>query len=165
MNKRKIALGPGAASLILIVVVLSLCMMAMLTQISARNDYNLCARSAEMVQRVYELNARSEQKLAELDALLAAGLPESATSMQAIGYKELLRERRGEITREQAFDDIKRGSRNYAKRQLTWLRRNPEVHWISLGAEPDFEEVYRRAAAILAEAGFPGAEAIFSAPT
>ena len=102
---------------------------------------------------------------AELDALLAAGLPESATSMQAIGYKELLRERRGEITREQAFDDIKRGSRNYAKRQLTWLRRNPEVHWISLGTEPDFEEVYRRAAAILAEAGFPGAEAIFSAPT
>lgn len=72
MNKRKVALGPGAASLILIIVALSLCMMAMLTQISARNDYNLCARSAEMVQRVYELNARSEQKLAELDALLAA---------------------------------------------------------------------------------------------
>ncbi len=71
MNKRKVALGPGAASLILIVVVLSLCMMAMLTQISARNDYNLCTRSAEMVQRVYELNAKSERKLAELDALLA----------------------------------------------------------------------------------------------
>ena len=70
MNKRKVALGPGAASLILIVVVLSLCMLAMLTQISARNDYNLCSRSAEMVQRVYELNAQSEQKLAELDAVL-----------------------------------------------------------------------------------------------
>ena len=72
MNKRKVALGPGAASLILIIVVLSLCMMAMLTQISARNDHNLCTRSAEMVQRGYELNARSEKKLAELDALLAA---------------------------------------------------------------------------------------------
>jgi hypothetical protein len=72
VNKRKVALGPGAASLILIVVVLSLCMMAMLTQISARSDYNLCTRSAEMVQRVYELNAQSEQKLAELDAILAA---------------------------------------------------------------------------------------------
>ena len=72
MNKRKVALGPGAASLILIVVVLSLCMMAMLTQISARSDYNLCTRSAEMVQRVYELNAQSEQKLAELDAILIA---------------------------------------------------------------------------------------------
>ena len=72
MNKRKVALGPGAASLILIIVVLALCMMAMLTQISARNDYNLCTRSAEMVQRVYELNAQSEQKYAELDDVLAA---------------------------------------------------------------------------------------------
>ena len=70
MNKRKVALGPGAASLILIIVVLSLCMMAMLNQISARSDYNLCTRSAEMVQRVYELNAQSEEKLAELDAVL-----------------------------------------------------------------------------------------------
>ena len=77
MNKRKVALGPGAASLILIVVVLSLCMMAMLTQIGARNDYNLCKRSAEMVQRVYELNAQSEQKLAELDAVLAAARKDS----------------------------------------------------------------------------------------
>ena len=82
MNKRKVALGPGAASLILIIVVLSLCMMAMLTQISARNDYNLCARSAEMVQRVYELNARSERKLAELDALLAAA-QKDAGNMEA----------------------------------------------------------------------------------
>ena len=78
MNKRKVALGPGAASLILIVVVLSLCMMAMLTQISARNDYNLCKRSAEMVQRVYELNAQSEQKLAALDELLVTAQKDAA---------------------------------------------------------------------------------------
>ena len=82
MNKRKVALGPGAASLILIVVVLSLCMMAMLNQIGARNDYNLCARSAEMVQRVYELNAQSEQKLAELDAILVTA-GEEAKDMEA----------------------------------------------------------------------------------
>ena len=82
MNKRKVALGPGAASLILIVVVLSLCMMAMLTQISARSDYNLCTRSAEMVQRVYELNAQSEQKLAELDAILIDARKD-ATDMKA----------------------------------------------------------------------------------
>ena len=83
MNKRKVALGPGAASLILIVVVLSLCMMAMLTQISARNDYNLCARSAEMVQRVYELNEQSEQKLAELDALLVKARKEAGDDQEA----------------------------------------------------------------------------------
>ena len=82
MNKRKVALGPGAASLILIVVVLALCMMAMLTQISARNDYNLCKRSAEMVQRVYELNAQSEKKLAELDAILVTA-QKDASGMDA----------------------------------------------------------------------------------
>ena len=78
MNKRKVALGPGAASLILIAVVLSLCMIAMLTQISARNDYNLCSRSAAMVQRVYELNAQSEQKLADLDAALVSARKDAA---------------------------------------------------------------------------------------
>lgn len=81
--KRKVALGPGAASLILIVVVLSLCMMAMLTQIGARNDYNLCKRSAEMVQRVYELNEQSEKKLAELDAQLVKAQKEAGTDMEA----------------------------------------------------------------------------------
>ena len=81
--KRKVALGPGAASLILIVVVLSLCMMAMLTQISARSDYNLCKRSAEMVQRVYELNAQREQKLAELDAVLIKARQEAGDDMEA----------------------------------------------------------------------------------
>ena len=71
MNKRKIALGPGAASLILIVVVLSLCMLAMLAQISSRNDYSLASRSAEMITRVYELRDRSERRMAELDEILA----------------------------------------------------------------------------------------------
>ena len=70
MNKRKVALGAGAASLILIIVALSLCMIAMRTQSAAKNDYNLCARSADMVQRVYELNAQSEQKMAALDTVL-----------------------------------------------------------------------------------------------
>jgi tRNA dimethylallyltransferase len=103
--------------------------------------------------------------LQEVRDLLSAGLPADATALQAIGYKQFLAVDRGEITEQQAVEEVKLRSRQYAKRQLTWLRRNPEVHWISLGAEPDFEEVYRRAAAILAEAGFPGAEAIFSAPT
>ena len=70
MNKRKVALGPGAASLILIVVVLSLAMLAMLAQISSRNDYSLSSRSAEMITRVYELHELSERRLAQLDAIL-----------------------------------------------------------------------------------------------
>lgn len=71
MKQRKIALGPGAASLILIIVVLSMCVLCMLTYISAKNDLSLSDRSADMIQRVYTLNDRSEQSLAALDAVLA----------------------------------------------------------------------------------------------
>ncbi len=71
MKQRKIALGPGAASLILIVVALSMCVLCMLTFISARNDLSLSQRSAEMIQRVYTLKDRSERTLAQLDALAA----------------------------------------------------------------------------------------------
>ena len=78
MNKRKVALGPGAASLILIVVVLSLCMLAMLTLISSKNDYSIGVRSAEMIQKVYELNETSEKRLAELDAVLAESRKEAS---------------------------------------------------------------------------------------
>ena len=70
MNKRKVALGPGAASLILIVVVLSLSMLAMLAQVGVRSDYSLAARSAEMITKVYELRDQSERRMAELDAIV-----------------------------------------------------------------------------------------------
>ena len=50
--------------------VLSLCMLAMLTQIGARNDYNLASRSVEMIGRVYDISANSEERLAELDTIL-----------------------------------------------------------------------------------------------
>lgn len=71
MKQRKIALGPGAASLILIIVTLSMCVLCMLTFISAKNDLSLSTRSADMIQRVYTLNDRSEYSLAKLDAVLA----------------------------------------------------------------------------------------------
>ncbi len=69
--KRKIALGPGAASLILIVVILSLCMLTILMQIGARNDLSLSDRGTQMITGVYELFDRSERRLAKLDTVLA----------------------------------------------------------------------------------------------
>lgn len=71
MKQRKIALGPGAASLILIIVTLSMCVLCMLTYISARDALSLSSRSAEMIQQVYNLNDQSERSLAVLDAVLA----------------------------------------------------------------------------------------------
>ncbi|MBR5537833.1 MAG: tRNA (adenosine(37)-N6)-dimethylallyltransferase MiaA [Clostridia bacterium] len=67
--------------------------------------------------------------LKEVRDLLEAGLLEG-TAAQAIGYKELLAHFRGEMTLEAAADLIRQKSRNYAKRQLTWFRRDQRVKWI-----------------------------------
>lgn len=55
------------------------------------------------------------------------GYTSSMQSMQGIGYKEMLFYLEGKITKDEAIDMIKKGSRNYAKRQLTWFRRDPRV--------------------------------------
>ena len=67
--------------------------------------------------------------LKEVRDLLEDGLLEG-TAAQAIGYKELLAHFRGEMTLDAAADLIRQKSRNYAKRQLTWFRRDERVRWI-----------------------------------
>ena len=57
--------------------------------------------------------------------------------MQAIGYKESVEYLQGRCTRAEAIDAIQRASRRYAKRQLTWLRRDSEIHWIKWSGPPD----------------------------
>lgn len=79
---------------------------------------------------------------AEARALLDGGVPETATSMQAIGYKELVRWLHGQETKEEAIAAIQQGTRRYAKRQRTWFYRNPEIHWLLMEDEPDFAEVF-----------------------
>lgn len=79
----------------------------------------------------------------EVKALLDSGISESATAMQAIGYKEPAAFFRGEITKDEAIELIKRESRRYAKRQLTWLRRNEKLFWIRHKSVPDFSEARR----------------------
>lgn len=87
-------------------------------------------------ERLYDrINLRVDRMmerglLAEVDGLLRRGIPKTATSMQAIGYKELAAYRRGEMTLEEAVETVKRESRRYAKRQMTWFRRNPDIQWI-----------------------------------
>ncbi|MCQ2432932.1 MAG: tRNA (adenosine(37)-N6)-dimethylallyltransferase MiaA [Clostridia bacterium] len=57
-------------------------------------------------------------------------LPEGSTAAQAIGYKEFSAYLRGEMTEAEAAEQIRTSTRRYAKRQLTWFRRNPAVHWL-----------------------------------
>ena len=67
-----ITFGPGAASLILIVVILSMSVLGMLALMSARSDMNLTARSAQVIEAVYELNCAAERRLASLDDVVVA---------------------------------------------------------------------------------------------
>lgn len=107
-------------------------------------DYvNRSALYARIDARVDEMFAQG--LVDEVRRLLEGGVPERATSMQAIGYKELTAFLRGEGTEDAAREQIKLASRRYAKRQRTWFRRNPAVHWIEMPDTPDFGAVLEEA--------------------
>lgn len=75
----------------------------------------------------------------EVEALIKSGLDDKCTAMQGIGYKEVVSALRGEISREEALEQIKMGSRRYAKRQLTWFRRTEDALWINWDRQPDLQ--------------------------
>ena len=94
-----------------------------------------------------------EGLLDEVRALLAMGLPQNATAMQAIGYKEFLGVLDGALTEPEAIELVKLRSRQYAKRQLTWLRRNPDIHWIFWEKDRDFARALQISTEILSASG------------
>ncbi|MDD3347778.1 tRNA (adenosine(37)-N6)-dimethylallyltransferase MiaA [Oscillibacter sp.] len=91
--------------------------------------------------------------LAEVSALVQSGLPRDATALQAIGYKEFLGVADGSVTEEAAIEQVKLRSRQYAKRQLTWLRKNPDIHWIFWEKERDFGRALQISTEILTVRG------------
>ena len=106
---------------------------------------------ARIDQRVDQMAA---QGLAgEVRALLDAGVPPTCTAMQAIGYKELAAAvaGRGDLTA--ALEEVKLRSRQYAKRQLTWFRREPSVRWIIWNKIPDLAFARQKATAYLEDFG------------
>lgn len=96
-----------------------------------------------------------------VDAMFQSGLLEEAqavfasgcgpTAVQAIGYKELLPYFAGTVSLEEAKENIKRETRRYAKRQLTWLRRESGLHWIEADRCGSFEHLLAEAERILQE--------------
>ncbi len=87
----------------------------------------------------------------EIKALLAEGIPPKCTAMQAIGYKEFVGALNGECTISEAAAQVQQASRKYAKRQLTWFRRNPSIHWLRRQPGQTTAEIVAMARQILAE--------------
>ena len=89
--------------------------------------------------------------LEEIRSLLDSGIPETCTAMQAIGYKEFLPVLRGERPLSDAVGEVCQSSRRYAKRQLTWFRRNRNIHWILREENQSSDEIIQEARRILQE--------------
>lgn len=102
------------------------------------------ARVDEMMDRGLE---------GEVRRLLSAGVPEGCTAMQAIGYKEFAAALRGEEPLSDAVAAVKLRSRQYAKRQRTWFRRNRDTNWIFWEKSPDLAAARQKATVFLEDFG------------
>ena len=106
------------------------------TQADAPYAFSLYAVDWPRAELHARINLRVDHMISdglveEVQSLLASGVSESAQSMQGLGYKELLPYLHGEISLSKAADEIKTGTRNYARRQLIWFRRDSRIRWIS----------------------------------
>jgi tRNA dimethylallyltransferase len=90
---------------------------------------------ARIDRRVDEMMKRGLED--EVRQLLADGVPAESTAMQAIGYKEMAAAILEGRPISDGAEEIKLRSRQYAKRQLTWFRRNKNAHWIMWDETPD----------------------------
>jgi tRNA dimethylallyltransferase len=77
----------------------------------------------------------------EVRKLLDDGFSPRSTAMQGLGYKELVPYLYGEISLEEAVEQIKKRTRNFAKRQLSWFRRMKEIHWFDMTEEENLPRV------------------------
>ncbi len=82
--------------------------------------------------------------LAEVKELWEKGIGADTTAMQAIGYKELIQYLEGRCSYDDAVEKIKMESRRYAKRQLTWFRRNPDIVWFNADEDGYYEKVFEK---------------------
>ena len=87
----------------------------------------------------------------EIRSLLASGIPAKCTAMQAIGYKEFVAALEGNGTIEDAAAQVQQSSRHYAKRQLTWFRRNKNMNWLIRSENNDSREILQAARQLLGE--------------
>ncbi len=79
--------------------------------------------------------------ISEVEELLKKYGDNMPTAMQGLGYKEVKQYLDGELTKEEMIDKIKQETRRYAKRQLTWFRKNKDTVWLdaSLGTEENLK--------------------------
>jgi len=104
----------------------------------------LYARIEKRVDKMME-----EGLLEETEALVKAGYDPALPALQGLGYKQLIAYFRGEYSLEEAVERIKQETRHFAKRQITWFKRDTRIRWFDVSALSE-EELYSRVKAVLA---------------
>jgi tRNA dimethylallyltransferase len=89
----------------------------------------------------------------EVKKLVEMGYDNSTIAMQGIGYKEILSYLKGEITLDEAIYVLKRDTRHYAKRQLTWFNRMEDVTWIDIDQNSNLTEIIKNIKEVIATSG------------
>ncbi|MBW5448196.1 tRNA (adenosine(37)-N6)-dimethylallyltransferase MiaA [Cohnella sp. CFH 77786] len=122
-----------------------------------RSPYRLCLIGltmdrAELYRRIdARVDSMMEDGLvAEVDALLKSGVPRNAVSMQGLGYKEIASYLSGDLDLHAAVELLKRDTRRYAKRQLSWFRHMKNLEWVDVGTQAKNTELFASICAIIA---------------
>lgn len=123
---------------------------------TADYDYLLIGLNRDRAELYDRINRRVDIMLDagledEIKGLMAMGLDSESISMKGIGYKEMIAYFNGEYDRDEAVELVKRSSRRYAKRQLTWFRRYDDMHWFDLSAGADAGAEYLRMVELIRE--------------
>lgn len=123
---------------------------------TADYDYLLIGLNRDRAELYDRINRRVDIMLDagledEIKGLMAMGLDSESISMKGIGYKEMIAYFNGEYGRDEAVELVKRSSRRYAKRQLTWFRRYDDMHWFDLSAGADAGAEYLRMVELIRE--------------
>lgn len=86
----------------------------------------------------------------EVEGLLNRGYDRKSTSLQALGYKEIINYMMGEMSKEEAIELLKKNTRNYAKRQLTWFKGDERVFWVNVEGYRNKEDIIENIARYIA---------------
>ena len=113
-----------------------------------RDRESLYERINRRVDKMISLGLEEEVK-----KIISSGACPNSTAMQALGYKEMAEHLEGNCTLEDAIETIKQKSRNYAKRQLTWFKRDPGGIWLNLDEFSSAEQVSEKCFEIIKERG------------
>lgn len=106
----------------------------------------LCARLDRRVLAMFDPEMFGPEMfhhglLYEIQTLLANGMTGDEKPFESLGYKQALAHLRGKLSREEAIASTQAETRQYAKRQITWFRRDPEIHWLAgFGDDPTVQE-------------------------